>query len=69
MTTLPVAGICARCGTTVRNREPYTQVEAVVWEKITRSGRTVTSRKTTGRVLCRSCPPIEDGTAALLFDV
>lgn len=69
--TQPVAGVCAQCGRAVRNVEPYSYVESIVWERIGARGRGrhITSRKTTGRVVCPTCVPEADTGAELLFDV
>lgn len=55
--TIPVAGVCGNCGTAVRPGQPYSYVEAVVWEQLTKTGRRTLQRKTTGRVRCASCMP------------
>lgn len=55
--TIPVAGVCGNCHVAVRPSEAYTYVEAVVWEQITKTGKRVVSRQTTGRVRCTSCQP------------
>lgn len=67
--TQPIAGVCGSCGAAVRNREPYTLIEVVAWQRIGKRSTTYVDPKPTGRVLCRSCDPMSlPGQGNLLHD-
>lgn len=68
--TVPVAGVCSACGVAVLNRTPYSYVEVVGWRRLDGSGRPagLAEYTTTGRVLCRSCPPGETPGQVTLLD-
>lgn len=72
MMTVPIAGICDTCERPIRNREPYTYVEAVVWRRTNGQGLPdrVVSQALTGRVRCTGCgDPTASVETMLLFDV